>query len=143
MRRFALLAAALLSTAAACGPLPVEPAAAPNAQGDYRLDRANQVAMPGTLDFADGTSFTYHPGTHLSLNGGRYEMVLDYTARDANGEYPWVFKMAGDYVMRGDTVVLDPNGGDWSGQRATVAQNAITLQVGDASRRVREMVFRR
>jgi hypothetical protein len=140
MRRLALLSAALLGMLSACGPMPVDPAM--STQGSYRLDRANQVLMPGTLAFSDGVSFTYHDGTHLNLQGGRYEMVLDYTSRDASGEYPWVWKMAGDYQMRGDTVVLDPNGGDWNGQRAIVKDGALSMQLpGD--QRVREMVFRR
>jgi hypothetical protein len=140
MRRLALVSAALLAMLSACGPLPVDPAV--GTQGSYRLDRANQVLMPGTLSFGDGVSFTYHEGTHLSLQGGRYEMVLDYTSRDADGEYPWVWKMAGDYQVRGDTVVLDPNGGDWAGQRAVVRNGALTLQLAPGQR-VREMVFRR
>ena len=140
MRRIALLSAALLGLLQACGPLPVDPAV--TAQGSYRLDRANQVLMPGTLAFSDGVSFTYHEGTHLALDNGRYEMVLDYTARDANGEYPWVWKMAGDYQLRGDTVVLDPAGGDWNGQRAIIRDGTLSMQLA-GDQRVREMVFRR
>ena len=125
---------------AACGPLPVDPSI--SAQGQYRLERANQVAMPGTLSFADGVAFTYHDGTHLTLQNGHYEMILDYTARDRNGEYPWVWKMEGDYALRGDTVVLDPAGGQWNGQRVPLKGGTLTLTFpGDE--RVSQMVFSR
>ena len=136
----ALLLAALVS---GCVASPTAPAA-PAVEGEYHLAQANGVAMPGSLSFGDGVSFTYYPGTHLRLQPGhRYRMVLDYVARDENGTTPWVWEMEGDYEIRGDTLVLDPRGGDWNGQRVRLGEGGrLVFQFGDAGRRVREMVFR-
>ncbi|HET6228577.1 MAG TPA: hypothetical protein VFE05_00780 [Longimicrobiaceae bacterium] len=141
MRRTVAMIAAAVSLAA-CNGAPLTPEA-PAIGGEYQLDRANDVAMPGTLAFSDGVTVTYRPGTHLSLANGHYEMVLDYSSRDANGEQPWVWQMQGDYAVRGDTVVLDPNGGDWNGQRVLVHGTELKMAMGGPADRVREMVFSR
>lgn len=147
--RLAMLAFVALS--GACLPAsptaPVDPYAV--SEGEYAIRTANDVAMPGTLSFADGVRFTYSGSTRIRLAQRKYEMVLDYVATDANGSYPWVWKMAGSYEIRGDTVVLDPNGGDWNGKALTLRNGALTMrfepEAGQQQQqpRVRTMVFAR